>query len=78
MLYVLCFFRQSLGATVKYGLVNGQPGVIKSNQRITDAVRITTLTKGGVSFQEAEDMPIYKKQIIIAELNKINKEMNKQ
>ncbi len=77
MLYVLRFFRQSLGTTVKYGTVNGEPGVVKSNQRITDAVRIATLTKGGVSLQEAEDMPLYKKQIVIAELNRINKEQNK-
>ena len=78
MFYVLCFFRQSLGATLKYGMVDGRPGVIKNNQRTTDALRIATASKGGISFKEAKDMTIYEKQIIIAELNKINKEMNKQ
>ena len=77
MLHVLCFFRQSLGTTVKYASIKGVPRVIKSNQRITDAVRIATLTKGGVSLQEAEDMPLYKKQIVIAELNRIHHEQNK-
>ncbi len=78
MFYVLCFFRQSLGATLKYGTVDGKPGVIKNDQRITDAVRISTATKGGISFQDALDMPLFRRQIVIAELNKMNNEMNKK
>ena len=76
MFYVLCFFRQSLGTTLKYGTVDGRPGVIKNNQRITDALRISTASKGGISFQVAKDMTLYERQIVIAELNKMDKESN--
>lgn len=74
MFYVLCFFRQSLGTTLKYS----SKGLIKNDQRVTDAVRISTATQGGISFQEAMDMPLYRRQIVIAELHKMNKEMNKK
>jgi hypothetical protein len=33
--------------------------------------------KGGMSFSEAEDLPLAKKQSIIREINKIHKEMEK-
>jgi hypothetical protein len=77
LFYVLRFFRQSLGTTLKYATVDGKPGVIKSNQRITDALRISTASKGGISFQVAKDLPLFERQIIIAELISMNKEMNK-
>ena len=70
------FFRQSLAEIISYQYIHGNQVRARGDKKQRDAVRAAYSTSGGIGYSEFLDKPYKEREIIIDELNRIEKETN--